>query len=236
MGKVVAIVNHNGGVGKTTTAINLAKSFASHSLRVLLVDFDPMSNIGEKLGLSSENHTTLLDCINAGKDTLLSLVTTDEGIDLLPNNVNLIGFEIDHINAPDRERILSNALNGVTDRYDYVVLDTPSSLGLLTINALAAADYALIPVRCDYFAGEGLAELLQTIRDVKAELNPKLDLDGFVITHCNSAYRTMKRNIADIRNTFGELVFRNVVNENKDMQQCYDCLAREIESKHGISC
>jgi len=188
MGKVIAIANQKGGVGKTTTAINLAASLAVLEYKVLLVDADPQANATSGAGfdirtIKTTIYETIVDEINP-KDIILS--SEMPGFDLLPSNIDLVGAEIEMLNLPNREKKMSKVIDQVKDDYDFVLIDCSPSLGLLTVNALTAADSVLIPVQCEYFALEGLGKLLNTIKIIQARLNPNLEIEGFLLTMFDS--------------------------------------------------
>lgn len=221
MGKIIAIANQKDGNGKTTSALYIAYSLVELSHKVLLVDFDPLSTLTRQVA-DTKNVVSEVEssCCkfdyssdHSSETFQKCIINVDVNLDLYPANVNLIQFEVSNLNAENREMVLSTMLSQVKDNYDYILIDTPSSLGLLTTNALAASDFVIVPLRCDYFAGEHLAELLRIIGDISSSLNPGLELLGFIITHVNTQLRSAKKNIQDIRTCFGELVLSRVVEE-----------------------
>jgi len=218
MGKIVAISNQKGGVGKTTTAINLAASLALADRRILLVDMDPQGNLTSGLGLKTGNSTTptIYESLMAGDGAhpLPILPTTVDRLFLVPANRDLAGAEIEMVNLDQRETRLRTALSAVQQDYDYLIIDTPPSLGLLTLNALVAADAVLIPLHCEYFALEGIADLVATLKRVRAALNPRLDIQGVLLTMYDDRTNLGQQVARDIRAFFQEKVFNTVIPRN----------------------
>jgi chromosome partitioning protein len=220
MGKIVAVANQKGGVGKTTTTINLAASLAIADRRVLLVDVDPQGNltsgVGQK-GLATPSGTiyNALTTIEATRDARPFIIPTAiERLRLIPADRHLTGAEIEMVTLPAREERLRELLRSVRDDYDYVFIDCPPSLGLLTLNALVAADAVLIPLHCEYFALEGLADLVGTMRRVRTSLNPGLDIEGVLLTMFDERTNLGQQVAADVREFFKEKVFRTVIPRN----------------------
>lgn len=194
---------------------------------MLLVDFDPLSGTDTALGVD-ESGTGLVRCLEDGGDVCGSLAHVRDNLDLLTAGKDLIGLELAIIGRERREWVLDSCLGTVRDSYEFVVIDTPSSLGLLTANALVAADAALVPVRCNYFGQEGMAELMRTVGSVGRRLNERLNVLGFVVTHVFQNLRSSKWNIDDIRNNYGDLVFKTLIHEGEDLRADYSKLTDEI--------
>ena len=216
MGKIVSFSNQKGGVGKTTTCVNMAAYLASFGKKVLLVDIDPQGNATTGMGFSKSSlkksvYNVLIDDERVS-DNILK--TEAENLDLLPSNIDLAGAEVELVYKKSREKVLKNALEEVRGRYDYIMIDCPPSLGLLTINSLAAADSVIIPIQSEYYALEGLSQLMNSISLVKQHLNPSLEVDGVVMTMYDSRSLISKQIAEEIRKFFTKRVFEIVVPRN----------------------
>lgn len=216
MGKVISIANQKGGVGKTTTAINLAASLAAVEHPTLVIDIDPQSNTTSGLGIDTKTVTNSVYEIMIGSTDIDDTIRQTEldFLDLVPSHINLVGAEIEMIDREERERILKKAIAGVRDKYDFVIIDCPPSLGLLTINALTASDSIVIPVQCEYFALEGLGQLLNTIKIVRQHLNPELDIEGVLLTMYDTRTRLSNQVAEEVKRYFDDRVFKAVIARN----------------------
>jgi chromosome partitioning protein len=216
MGKIIALANQKGGVGKTTTTINLGASLAAMDKTVLIVDADPQANASSGLGINiRELKNSIYECIiNSADPGEATLPTEVPNLHVIPSHIDLVGAEIEMLNFPNREKVLRELLYKIKNAYDYILIDCSPSLGLITVNALTAADSVIIPVQCEYFALEGISKLLNTIKIIKSKLNTELEIEGFLLTMYDSRLRLANQIYEEVKKHFGNMVFNTVIQRN----------------------
>lgn len=216
MGKIIAYANQKGGVGKTTTCVNVSAYLATLGKKVLLIDLDPQGNATSAVGLDKKDDIKSIYNVIIGENYIEEVIkkTSIDGLDILPSEINLAGAEIELVSMDNRERVIKNILNRVKNLYDYICIDCPPSLGLITVNALTASDSVLIPIQCHFFALEGLTQLMNTIKLVKKHLNADIDVEGVVLTMKDNRSNLVSQVSDEIRRFFGNKVFKTVIPNN----------------------
>ncbi|MFN8431634.1 MAG: AAA family ATPase [Spirosomataceae bacterium] len=216
MGKVVSIVNQKGGVGKTTTAINLSASLAVLDYKILIIDTDPQANAGSGIGIDSKEQEHNIYSALVGQSNIRDCIVPTQipNLDLIPSHIDLAGFELEIVNQVAREYILKETIDGLKDDYDFIFIDCSPSLGLMVINSIVASDSVLIPVQCEYFALEGIAKLQNTVDIIKKRLNPGLIMEGYVLTMFDGRTNLSKMVVDDVKKYFGEQCFETIVPRN----------------------
>ncbi|MGJ8592632.1 MAG: ParA family protein [Aquaticitalea sp.] len=254
MGKIIAIANQKGGVGKTTTSVNLAASLGVLEKKVLLIDADPQANASSGLGVDVENveigSYQLIEHSASAEESIIK--TTAPNVDIIPAHIDLVAIEIELVDKEEREYMLKKAITHLKSSYDYILIDCAPSLGLLTLNALTAADSVIIPIQCEYFALEGLGKLLNTIKSVQRIHNPNLDIEGMLLTMYDSRLRLSNQVVEEVQKHFTNMVFETIIQRNVRLSEApsygesiinydvsskgasnYLSLAKEIIKKQG---
>ena len=219
MAKIIGVANQKGGVGKTTTAVNLASALGVLEKRVLLIDADPQANATSGLGVEEVNFSTYNLLEHSAEVIKCILPTSSPNVDIIPSHIDLVAAEIELVDRENREYMLREALKSVRDHYDYIIIDCAPSLGLITINALTAADSVIIPIQCEYFALEGLGKLLNTIKNVQKIHNQDLDIEGLLLTMYDSRLRLSNQVVEEVQKHFNDMVFETVIQRNVKLSE-----------------
>lgn len=241
MGKIIAIANQKGGVGKTTTAINVAASLAALEQKTLIVDADPQANSASGIGINPRTiETSIYECMIDGADIMHAIIETDINyLSLIPSNIDLVGAELELVNLENREEKMRTVLAPIRDDYDFIIIDCSPSLGLITVNAMTAADTIIIPVQCEYFALEGLGKLLNTIKIIQSRLNPELEIEGILLTMYDVRLRLSNQVVEEVRQHFQDIVFDTIIPRNVKLSEAPSfgkpALAHDANSTGAIS-